>query len=54
MWSPFKLAQIYRDETKDMDWRERRKVDTWFRDVVGDMTTEKPTTNDKVFEAINE
>lgn len=54
MWSPFKLAQIYRDETKDMDWRERRKFDTMFGDVVGDMTTEKPTTNDKVFEAINE
>jgi len=54
MWSPFKLAQIYRGETKDMDWRERREFDTIFGDVVGDMTTEKPTTNDKVFEAINE
>ena len=54
MWSPFKLARIYRDETKDLDWKKRSDFDTIFGDFVGDMTTEKPTTNDKVFEAINE
>ena len=54
IWSPFKMAQIYRDETKDMSFRERIDFDAMWKDVLGNMATEKPTANDRVFEAINE